>query len=65
MKAVIDEVNIHKEDQKTFEDVFNVRKVSKTHGVYEVKVLDGIETEKLLSKDSILWLHEIFSRMMV
>lgn len=51
MKAIIDEVNIHKEEPKAFESVFNVRKVAKTHGVYEVTIVDGVETETLLSKD--------------
>lgn len=50
MKSVIDEVNIHKEDPKEFESFFNVRKASKTYGVYEVNVVDGFETETLITK---------------
>lgn len=45
VKEVLNEVNIHNEDPKVFESVFNVQRTSKTFDIYEYSELD--DTYKL------------------
>lgn len=51
VKAIVEEVNIHKESPKDFVDVFNVKKITGRYNVHQIiETKDGKTTEKLLEQ---------------